>query len=202
MKYQHCSAKKVALHPASRFLVLPLLLALAPASDAIPGGAPARRAASVQARQLGRAGGGNALLNEPLNGETSAMDEPDGGSDEGNELIITSTAKTQRECAAGYVIEVYDDTGTVHTSTPGVPLSVAVPSAWHGWAGVMARCGRRFWKDWSNIKGMTAQKAGIASITLDGIELATHDTLVCDDAWGPGMKPMVPLDTPNRGKCP
>lgn len=115
--------------------------------------------------------------------------------------MITLSTALQSECPTGFIVETYSPAG-VHSSLPGQPLKVMVPDTWHGWAGVIARCGRRIWKDWSSFKGKTARDAGVASITLDGFELSSPHSMVCDDPWGIGIKPMVPLDAPNFGKCP
>ncbi len=118
-----------------------------------------------------------------------------------SELVITLSDDLQKECPGGYIVETYSPEG-VHSSLPGQALTVPVKATWHGWAGIIARCGRRIWKDWSRFKGRTARDAGVASVTLDGFELSSPHTLVCDDPWGVGIKPLIPLDVPNFGRCP
>lgn len=134
-------------------------------------------------------------------GEVRLDEDPDEDPEEAT-MVVKPSSALKKECASGWVLMVWDETGTVHKSAPGKALTVSVSSSWHGWAGVVAQCAGWVWKDWSSQLGKTAKQAGLVSITINGFELATAHSLVCHDPWGPGDKPMVPLDAPNFGKCP
>lgn len=145
---------------------------------------------------------GGSLFDNSVASAEPAEANATAGDEEPAMLIIKPSKALKNECPSGWVLMVWDDMGTVHASSPGAALTVPVAGTWHGWAGIAAQCAGRFWKDWSPFLGRTARQAGFASITINGFELSTPHSLVCHDPWGPGDKPMIPLDAPNFGKCP
>lgn len=124
-----------------------------------------------------------------------------GFSSGGRLLIVQLSSSVQRECSGGYTTIVYDSTGRGIESSPGGGLSIQVPSTWNGWTFVTARCQGNY-RDWSSYLGRSASAAGVATINFDGTELVNSYAVVCNDPWGVGIKPAIPLNRENFGRCP
>lgn len=138
-------------------------------------------------------------------GNTSGPPDPGTSADMGSGpagvmLHVQLSGPTQAECIGGYVTIVYDKAGKAVSSQPGQPLDLFVPNDWNGWAGVAAMCGR-IYRPWDSALNQNARDAGFVSIQLGGVDLTTQ-SMVCNDPYGFGIKPFVPLNSPNFGKCP
>lgn len=140
-------------------------------------------------------------------GSGTTSGQPDAGTNtdlssisSGVTLHVQLSGPTQSECIGGYVTIVYDKAGKAVSSQPGQPLDLPVPNDWNGWVGVTAMCGR-IYRSWDSALNQTARDAGFVSIQLGGLDLTTQ-SMVCNDPYGFGIKPFVPLNGPNFGKCP
>jgi hypothetical protein len=147
-------------------------------------------------------------------------DDCDGTIDE-RHLHLELSPTIQSECPGGWMIEYYDNIGTSHDGSQGMPLDIDLPPSWSctGTMGFSARCptllaacGGVYNRDWTPWLGRTAQSAGVASIVLEGSdagggdELADAEALVCN--FFPSCPiacywttPRVPLDSSFNGRC-
>lgn len=130
-------------------------------------------------------------------------------------LHIALSALAQAECVGGWQLVYYDEIGNeVAPSAPGADLDVLLPASW-GFTGTMAfaaRCSQPVagsqWRDWYSFVDQPASVAGVASIQLDGVELADDESRVCDffptcsfgqpTYW---TTPRVPLDAAQNSQC-
>lgn len=119
-------------------------------------------------------------------------------------LIIRLDLARLPTCSSGRVIILYDSEGYPHESRPGAPLTVDLCGALRGALVVSTRCGGEYLRDWPGSAGQSVRAGGVASITLDGDELADGESLLCFDRFSPtpGVRPMIPLERFFYGRCP
>ncbi len=145
-------------------------------------------------------------------------DDCDGAVDNGCRRVHIELAPSiQTECpGGGWYLEYYRwDTGVaVRSPTPGTPIDFIVPPpySYRGTLGFSAWCPTLVsgsnWRIWTNWTGQPARNAGVASIVVDGVELADMEALVCNyfqncpygqpSYW---TSPRVPLDASFNGRC-
>lgn len=119
-------------------------------------------------------------------------------------LTIHLNATTMPLCSRGWSSILYDFDGHPHESTPGGTLSYSICGRLQGQLVLSAHCGGMYLLDWPGVRGAPANRGGVASITLDGNELADAEALLCLDRWSrtPGVRPVIPLEPYFYGRCP
>lgn len=119
-------------------------------------------------------------------------------------LTIRLNASTMPRCTTGWSSILYDFDGRPHESTPGGTLSYSICGRLQGQLVLSAHCAGMYLLDWPGSRGTPANRGGVASITLDGNELADAEALLCLDRWSrtPGVRPVIPLEPYFYGRCP
>ncbi|MBP6944890.1 hypothetical protein KBD61_02350 [Patescibacteria group bacterium] len=119
-------------------------------------------------------------------------------------LTIRLNAATMPRCTPGWSSILYDFDGHPHESTPGGTLSYSICGRLQGQLVLSAHCAGMYLLDWPGSRGTPANRGGVASITLDGNELADAEALLCLDRWSrtPGVRPVIPLEPYFYGRCP
>ncbi len=119
-------------------------------------------------------------------------------------LTIRLNASTMPRCTPGWSSILYDFDGHPHESTPGGTLSYSICGRLQGQLVLSAHCAGMYLLDWPGSRGTPANRGGVASITLDGNELADAESLLCLDRWSrtPGVRPVIPLEPYFYGRCP
>ncbi len=138
--------------------------------------------------------------------DVPAMETPDVMSMpiECHTLTIRLNAATMPRCTSGWSSILYDFDGHPHESVPGGPLSYSICGRLQGQLVLSAHCAGMYLLDWPGSRGAPANRGGVASITLDGNELADAEALLCLDRWSrtPGVRPIIPLEPYFYGRCP
>ena len=127
-----------------------------------------------------------------------------GRTDGCHDLIIGLQSTRMPRCASGWVAILYDSDGHPHESVPGGSLTFTICSRLRGVLFLSARCGGEYLLDWPGPVNHPANEGGVASITLDGSELADSESLLCLDRFSPtpGVRPAIPLESFFYGRCP
>ncbi len=127
-----------------------------------------------------------------------------GRTDGCHELVIRLQGARLSTCLSGWVAILYDSEGHPHESAPGSALSFTICGRLRGALILSARCGGDYLLDWPGLVNHPANEGGIASITLDGNELADAEALLCLDRFSPtpGIRPAIPLEPFFYGRCP
>lgn len=135
----------------------------------------------------------------------AGMISVDAGRTDGcHDLIIRLQSKRMPRCASGWVAILYDSDGHPHESAPGGALTFTICGRLRGALYLSARCGGDYLLDWPGPVNHPANEGGVASITLDGNELADSEAFLCLDRFSPtpGVRPAVPLESFFYGRCP
>ncbi len=119
-------------------------------------------------------------------------------------LTIRLNASTMPRCTVGWSSILYDFDGHPHESAPGGSLSYVICGRLQGQLVLSAHCAGMYLLDWPGMRGAPANRGGVATITLDGNELADAEALLCLDRWSrtPGVRPVIPLEPYFYGRCP
>lgn len=119
-------------------------------------------------------------------------------------LIVRLNASTMPRCTTGWSSILYDFDGHPHESAPGGVLTYQICGRLQGQLVLSAHCAGTYLLDWPGSRGVPANRGGVASITLDGNELADAEALLCLDRWSrtPGIRPVIPLEPYFYGRCP
>lgn len=120
------------------------------------------------------------------------------------ELMIQLDRTRLPSCLSGWIIILYDHEGRPHESAPNGALTLSLCEQVRGQLVVSARCGSVYLTDWPGAVGRPVREGGIASLTLNGRELADGESLLCLDRWSPtpGVRPIIPLERFYEGRCP
>lgn len=132
-------------------------------------------------------------------------------------LHVELAPSVQSECfGGGWYLEYYSglDGSATRAATPGTPLDIVLPPSWasRGTMAFSAWCptpvAGNNWRIWTSWTGQPARNAGVASILLDGVEVADTEALVCNYfpacPYGHSYywtNPRVPLDASFNGRC-
>ncbi len=121
-----------------------------------------------------------------------------------HEIVVRLQGTRLPMCASGWVAILYDSEGHPHESAPGGALTFLVCGRLRGVLIISARCGGEYLLDWPGSVHHPANQGGVASITLDGNELADAEALLCLDHFSPtpGIRPVIPLESFFYGRCP
>lgn len=144
-------------------------------------------------------------------GGTSADAAVDGGAEVGRRLVLQMSAAAHAECpGGGFILSVYFDE-PLAAPGPGQALDVRLPGpgAFSGHLGVSAFCpSNSTYRDWAPFVDQTASAAGLTTITLDGVDLADTESMICNyfptcpfgqaSYW---TTPRVPLHPSLNGMC-
>ncbi len=127
-----------------------------------------------------------------------------GRADGCHEIIVRLQGARLPTCMLGWVAILYDSDGHPHESTPGSALTFILCGRLRGVLILSARCGGDYLLDWPGAAGQPVNQGGVASIMLDGNELADAEALFCLDHFSPtpGVRPAIPLETFFYGRCP
>lgn len=119
-------------------------------------------------------------------------------------LIIQQRPSAMPLCRTGWIYILYDFDGHPHESAPSDSLTYIICGRLQGQLVVSARCDGEYLLDWPGTAGTPVNRSGVASITLDGVELADTEALLCLDRWSrtPGIRPVIPLEPYFYGRCP
>lgn len=127
-----------------------------------------------------------------------------GRADGCHDLVIRLNVMTMPRCSPGWVSILYDSEGRPHESAPNGTLTFTICGRLRGQLVLSARCGGTYLLDWPGIEGRPVREGGVASIQLDGNELADAESIICYDRWSPtpGLRPVIPLEPYYHGRCP
>lgn len=147
-------------------------------------------------------------------------DDCDGSADEspcgptGGNLYVDIDPALPFPCPTGRVIRVWGPPGVTVDSAPGAALDIPIASTWQGVSAIAVLCHDAgggpdtYYSGWSTcLAGGScidhpAREAGVSTILLNGVELSTGAAHVCNDPFGPGAKPLIPMDSAFAGSCP
>ena len=142
---------------------------------------------------------------QPVPLADAGMISVDAGRTDGcHDLIIRLQSKRMPGCSSGWVAILYDSDGHPHESAPGGTLTFTICGRLRGALYLSARCGGDYLLDWPGPVNHPANEGGVASITLDGTELADSEAFLCLDRFSPtpGVRPAIPLESFFYGRCP
>lgn len=120
-----------------------------------------------------------------------------GGSSAGCHVLrLEADERLLGACRTGWVLILYLPTGEPYESLPGTPLEYRFCGMPRGQLNVSVRCEGLYLRDWPGRVGEPVMTGGLRSVTLDGVELADSEALLCYDTWSPtpGVRPRVPLE--------
>lgn len=141
--------------------------------------------------------------------------EADAGTDAstpvGRHLVMQLSPEVHAECAGGgWILSVYFD-APLASAGQGEALDVRLPgpAAYLGHLGVSAFCPTNSsYRNWAPFTDQVATTAGFITITLDGVDLADTESMVCNYyptcPFGPASywtTPRVPLEPWLNGMC-
>lgn len=135
----------------------------------------------------------------------------DGGGEVGRHLVMQLSAAAHAECAGGgWILSVYFD-APISAPGQGQPLDIRLPgpAAFAGDLGVSAYCPTSDnYRNWAPFTDQVASAAGFTTMTLDGVNLADAESVVCNYfptcPFGPASywtTPRVPLQLSLHGMC-
>jgi hypothetical protein len=135
----------------------------------------------------------------------------DGGGEVGRRLVMQLSAAAHAECAGGgWILSVYFD-APIAAPGQGQPLDIRLPgpAAFVGDLGVSAYCPTSdSYRNWAPFSDQVASAAGFTTMTLDGVDLADSESVVCNYfptcPFGPASywtTPRVPLQLSLHGMC-
>lgn len=138
----------------------------------------------------------------PVDAGTVSLDA--GRTDGCHDLVVRLQGARLPTCMSGWVAILYDSDGHPHESAPGGALAFTICTRLRGALFLSARCAGDYLVDWPGPVNHPANEGGVASITLDGNELADTEALLCLDRFSPtpGVRPTIPLESYFYGRCP
>lgn len=119
-------------------------------------------------------------------------------------LIVRLDSGRLAACSSGWVAILYDSEGHPHEGVAGGMLTFAICGRLRGSLVLSARCAGDYLLDWPGVAGQPINTGGVASLALDGRELADGEAIFCRDVWSPtpGVRPSIPLEPFYEGRCP